>query len=166
MRPPAANTAFFDLDFTRSPAGGEDFFEVVAVCERNAGHGRRVALIVDGDADAGERTAQLLRAEGWHAAVESTPREAARHMSRLGTPDLLLLEADLPQMSGFEFLERLRANQRVKDTPVVMLARRATRADLVRAFECGADGYITKGVGGERILGSLRRLFGEPAAQG
>ena len=160
MRLPAANAAHFDLDFTRPQAATDDLFEVVAIRGRRAHAPNKVVLVVDGDANAGERTARALRAEGWHAAVETTPRDAARHMSRLGPPELVLLEAELPQMNGFEFLQRLRANRRVGDTPVVILAGRATRSDLVRAFESGADGYITKSAGDAALVAALGKLLG------
>ena len=161
----AANAALFDLDFTGAGPRAEDFFEVVAVCDRGPRANRHVALVVDGDAHAADRTAELLRRDGWHVVIETTPRDAARHMTRLGAPDLLLLEADLPQMSGFEFLARLRANRHVRGTPVVILAARATRADLVRALEAGADGYISKSVDDSRLLAALEKLIGG-AAQG
>ena len=159
MSTAAANSALFDLDFTRQQAAGEDEFEVVAIRARRAPARNGVVLVVDGDIEAGERTASLLRSEGWNAVVETSPRDAARHMSRLGMPALVLLEAELPQMSGFEFLQRLRANRRVKDTPVVILAARATRADLARAFESGADGYLTKSAGDAALVAALRKLL-------
>ena len=158
---PAANAPLFDLDFTRTREAPEDLFEVIAMRRRRAPAPSHVVLIVDGDPHAAERTARLLRAQGWHPAIETTPRDAARHMSRLGAPDLLLLEADLPQMNGFEFLQRLRANHRVRETPVVMLAARATRSDLARAFESGADGYLTKSLDDAALVAALTKLAGD-----
>jgi two-component system alkaline phosphatase synthesis response regulator PhoP len=161
-----ASPALFDLDFTHSHGAHADDFEVVALRTRRVPASNGVVLVVDADARAGERTADLLRAEGWHAVVQANPRDAARNMSRFGTPALMLLEAELPQMSGFEFLQTLRANRNVKDTPVVILAARATRTDLVRALEAGADGYISKSVGDERLARALRRVLGGACDQG
>ena len=149
-----------DLDFTRPQAADAEDFEILAVRARTTPAHNRVVLVVDGDAAAGERTAQVLRAAGYPTAVETTPRDAARHMTGLGAPGVILLEADLPQLSGFDFLKRLRGNRRVKDTPVVIYAARATRADLVRAFEAGADGYITKSADPSALLGALAKLLG------
>jgi adenylate cyclase len=156
----AANTALFELDFTRPHAPADDEFDIVAVRAGCARARNGVVLVVDGDASAGEHTAELLRAEGWHVVVQGNPREAARTMSRLGKPALLVLEAELPHMGGIEFLQRLRANRHVKETPVVILAARATRADLAHAFESGADGYVSKSAGDARVAAALRALLG------
>lgn len=154
-----------DLDFTPHPAHHEAAanheFDIVAVRPRLGHAGNRVVLVVDGDQASGERTAAALRAAGYRAAVESTPREAARHMVGLGAPALILLETDLPQMSGFEFLERMRGDPRLRDTPVVLLASHAARADLVRALKAGADGYISKSKDGATLLAAIRKLLGE-----
>lgn len=154
-----------DLDFTtplaRRGAAANDSLDIVAVRSHLGHAGNRVVLVVDADEESGERTAAILREAGYHAAVESSPREAARHMSRLGAPALVLLEAELPQMSGFDFLERMRANHHVKDTPVVLFASHAARGDLVRAFKAGADGYITKSVDRATFVAAVRKVLGE-----
>lgn len=157
-----AGASLVDLDFTRAQpqAGDAEDFEIVAVRARATPAQNRVVLVVDADAAAGERTAQVLRAAGYPTAVETSPRDAARHMTGLGAPGVILLEADLPQISGYDFLERLRGNRRMKDTPVVMYTARASRADLVRAFEAGADGYVTKSADPAALLGALARLLG------
>jgi CheY-like chemotaxis protein len=154
-----------DLDFTSPPALKEAAaaaaFDVVAV-RNHLGHaGNRVVLVVDADEAAGERTAAILREAGYHPAVERTPRGAAKHMSRLGAPALLLLEAELPQMNGIDFLARMRASPRVAATPVVLYAAHTARDDLVHALEAGADGYISKPADAATLLGAVRKLLGE-----
>jgi CheY-like chemotaxis protein len=154
-----------DLDFTSPPAlkdaAAAAPFDVVAV-RTHLGHaGNRVVLVVDADEASGERTAAILRDAGYHAAVERTPRGAARHMARLGPPALLLLEADLPQMHGIDFLQRLRASKRLAATPVVLYAVHAARADLVHALEAGADGYISKPADAATLLAALRKVLDE-----
>lgn len=154
-----------DLDFTTPPArreaAGAAGPDVVIVRGHVAHEGNHVVLVVDGDAAAGERTARILREAGYHAAAESSPRAAARHMSRLGAPALLLLEDELPEMSGCEFLEGLRASRSLKDTPVVMFATHATRRDQARAFRAGADGFISKSVDAATLVAALRKLLDE-----
>ena len=149
-----------DLDFT-STAQVTQGFEVVALRKRGPAAGNRVVLVVDGDWAAGERTAALLREAGHHAVLEGTPRDAARHMARLGAPAMLLLETDLPRMSGFEFVEHLRRNRRLKDTPAIFLTARASGADVVRGLQSGADGYITKSSGAAALLAAVAKMLGD-----
>lgn len=149
-----------DLDFTTPRPAEPEPFEVVAVLPRRAKARNRVAIVVDGDLDTGEATATLLRNAGYHAVVETSPRDAARHMSGLGLPELVLLETELPQMSGLDFLARIRGNRRVKDTIVVMYAAHATRSDVVRALNLGADGFISKSVAPDAFLAAVARLLG------
>lgn len=160
--PPAAQT---DLDFTtplaRPGAVAADSPDIVVVRSHLGHAGNRVVLVVDGDEESGERAAAMLREAGYHAAVETSPREAARHMSRLGAPALVLLEAELPRMSGFDFLERMRASRHLKDTPVVLFAARAAHSDMARAFAAGADGYIAKSVDPATFVAAVRKLLGD-----
>lgn len=148
-----------DLDFTSTGEIAQGF-DVVALRHRGPVAGNRVVLVVDGDGACGERTAALLREAGHHAVLEGSPRDAARHMERLGAPAMLLLEADLPQMSGFEFVERLRLNRRLKDTPAIFFTARASRADVVRGLLAGADGYITKSSGAAALLAAVGKMLG------
>ena len=147
-----------DLDFT-STAESAQGFDVVALRHRGPAAGNRVVLVVDGDGACGEHTAALLREAGHHAVFEGSPRDAARHMERLGAPAMLLLEADLPQMSGFEFVERLRRNRHLKDTLAIFFTARASRADVVRGLEAGADGYITKSSGASALLAAVGKML-------
>jgi len=59
-------------------------------------------------------------------------------------PDLILLDINMPGLSGFEVLSRLRADERHKRVPVVMLTSSDAQADIARAYELGASGYIAK----------------------
>lgn len=59
-------------------------------------------------------------------------------------PDLILLDINMPGYSGFDVLVQLRQHERLRFIPVVMLTSSETQADIARAYELGASGYITK----------------------
>ena len=59
-------------------------------------------------------------------------------------PDLLLLDINMPGLSGFDVLAALKADPRLARVPVVMLTSSALAADVARAYELGASGYISK----------------------
>jgi len=58
--------------------------------------------------------------------------------------NLLILDLMLPDMDGFQVLEKLRANTRWDDLPVLILSARADTEAITRALALGADGYLTK----------------------
>lgn len=59
-------------------------------------------------------------------------------------PDLILLDIMMPEMSGYEVCEKLRADDRTKDIPVIFLTAKALKEDIVKGFEVGGQDYITK----------------------
>jgi CheY-like chemotaxis protein len=59
-------------------------------------------------------------------------------------PDLVLLDLNMPGISGFDVLGAVKADERLKTIPVVILTSSDLRADVARAYELGASGYITK----------------------
>jgi two-component system phosphate regulon response regulator PhoB len=59
-------------------------------------------------------------------------------------PDLILVDWMLPGMSGLELVRRLRANERTRSVPIIMLTARADEVDKLQGLESGADDYVTK----------------------
>jgi CheY-like chemotaxis protein len=71
-------------------------------------------------------------------------------------PDLILLDINMPGLSGFDVLARLKRDERLKRVPVVMLTSSDLTADVARAYELGASGYISK----PSYLHDLRAVLG------
>ena len=62
----------------------------------------------------------------------------------LESPDLVLLDIMMPQMSGFEVCKRIKSNPATRDITVVMVTALSETGDIERAAECGADDYLSK----------------------
>lgn len=100
----------------------------------------RKILVVDGDKAALESTAKLLTRRGFevvktHCAAQSL-RLAYQHQ-----PDLALLDAFMPKMSGWDICRRLRE---MSNMPIIFLSARSSVQDIVKGLELGADDYIAK----------------------
>ena len=119
----------------------------------------QVVLVVDDDLSTGELAARVLRRAGYQAAVVDNPRGAARHMTTLGPPALVLLDVQMPGMGGFEFLARMRANKRVKDTPVILFTVLSERRHIVRGLLAGADGYIAKPITASALIEAVKTVL-------
>lgn len=59
-------------------------------------------------------------------------------------PDLILLDIMMPEMNGYEVCERLRANEKTRNVPVIFLTSKTEKDDIVKGFEVGGQDYITK----------------------
>lgn len=100
-------------------------------------------LIVD-DTPANLRLlSQMLTQRGHHVrAVTSGPRALAS--AQMSLPNLILLDIKMPEMNGYEVCERLKADARTREVPVIFISALDELQDKVRAFAVGGVDYITK----------------------
>lgn len=139
---------------------GEEGFHIVLVRPRPGKPGNQVVMIVDDDAPTAELAAHVLRKAGYQAVVALDPREAARLMSRLGAPALLLLDVEMPEMNGLDFLARIRRHKHLFETPVVLFTSHSDKADIVRGLQAGADGYIAKPISASALVAAVDTTLG------
>ena len=133
---------------------------MVLVRPRPGSPANHVVMIVDDDAPTAELASLVLRKAGYPTVVALNPREAARLMSRLGAPELLLLDVEMPEMTGLEFLARVRRHKRLFDTPVVLFTAHSNQTDIVRGLQAGADGYIAKPISASALVSAVRTVLG------
>jgi len=103
----------------------------------------RSVVIVEDDDDIAESIRYNLEREGFRARIAPTGEDAL-NLILDRPPNLVLLDLNLPYMSGFELCRRLRAEATTNRMPILMLTARADEADKVLGLNMGADDYITK----------------------
>ena len=80
-------------------------------------------------------------------------------------PDLVLLDVSLPEMDGTEVLRRIRADNRLRDLPVIALTAHAMSGDREKFLATGFDDYVTKPILDETLLlEAIRKLLSESPA--
>lgn len=100
-------------------------------------------LLVEDDAALAELVTWHFRKEGFE--VSHTPDgEEALIMAQERTPDIVLLDWMLENLSGIEVCRRLRRSGNTANVPIIMLTARGEEEDRVRGLETGADDYVTK----------------------
>lgn len=98
---------------------------------------------------------QILREAGYHVREAATGREALRLVA--GRPDLVLLDVNLPDMSGFEVCQQLKA--RHATAPVLFLSAVSVEAqDRVHGLRVGAEGYLTKPIEPDELVAQVNAL--------
>ncbi len=102
---------------------------------------RKTLLIVDDDTDLRGALAEQLQAEEFNA-VEAADGGEGVHLAQSASPDLILLDIDLPDMNGREACRQIRAAGVA--APVIMLTAASSDADTIEGLESGANDYVTK----------------------
>ena len=77
---------------------------------------------------------------------------------RLNGPALILLDLNLPDMSGTEVLEKVKSDPKLKATPVVVLTTTDDKLEIQRCYDLGCNVYITKPVNYESFAEAIRQL--------
>jgi len=93
-------------------------------------------------------------------ATVTTAPDGAAALERIAKEDfdVVVLDLDMPNMNGFEFLQRLRAVDRTVSLPVVILTSREDADAAVKAFDAGATAYAMKPVNWERLRQRVREV--------
>jgi DNA-binding response OmpR family regulator len=112
-------------------------------------------LIADDDNDLLALIAFSLSQAGYMV-VKANDGAAAIALFASESPDLVLLDINMPKANGFQVCERIREKSRV---PVMMLTARGEEEDLVKAIELGADDYLTKPFSPRTLLARLKALL-------
>jgi two-component system sensor histidine kinase/response regulator len=106
-------------------------------------NGKNHIMAVD-DQPANLKLLEELLAQKGHV-VRSFPRgRLALEAATRTAPDLVLLDIDMPEMSGFKVCELLKSDERLAAIPVIFLSAHSDTSDKVRAFQCGGVDYVTK----------------------
>jgi DNA-binding response OmpR family regulator len=125
---------------------------------------RARVLVVDDDADIRGLLRELLGRAGYDVAESANGRDGLRTLYST-SPDLVLLDVSMPELDGWQTLERIRD---VSDVPVIILTARAAELEKVRGLKAGADDYVTKPFGRQELLARVEahlRRVGERVEQ-
>lgn len=121
-------------------------------------------LLVEDEPAIQELIAVNLTRAGHHV-VRVSDAESAERMVREALPDLILLDWMLPGMSGVELARRLRADERTRPVPIIMLTARGEEQDKVVGLDTGADDYITKPFSPRELVARIKAVLRRRAPQ-
>ena len=99
-----------------------------------------------------------LERDGYRV-VEARDGEEALIVAAEETPDLILLDWALPNLSGIEVCRRLRMKAETRNTPIIMLTARGEESDRIRGLDTGADDYVVKPFSMTEMLARIRAVL-------
>ena len=135
------------------------------VTERRTGVARpsRV-LVVEDSLVSGELQKNILLAAGYETEIAWDGVEALEVLRR-SEWDLVITDVDMPRMNGFELTTQIRADEQLREMPIIIVTARDLLEDRRRGFEIGADAYVVKREFDQgQLLDAVRRLIGRGRA--
>lgn len=117
----------------------------------NASH----VLVIDDDADIRGLVAELLERAGLSVEQAEDGRAGLRALHKTH-PDLVVLDVSMPDLDGWQTLERIRD---LSDVPVLMLTARGDELERVRGLQAGADDYVVKPFGRQELVARVQALL-------
>lgn len=119
---------------------------------------KQTIFVVEDDADISELVSFNLEKQGFKVKTEKNGQKAFELILQK-PPDLLILDLNLPGLSGIEICKYLRENARTKDLPIIMLTARTQEIDKIIGFEIGADDYVTKPFSIRELMARVNALL-------
>jgi diguanylate cyclase len=118
-------------------------------------------VIVDDEADIRRLIVFLLRSYELH---EASNGKQALELIREGRPDLVLLDVMMPEMSGLEVLEAMRADVLTASIPVILLSAKGQSAEIEQGLSSGATQYLVKPFESQSLRASVAEVLQEHAS--
>ena len=100
----------------------------------------------------------LLRAHGYEAEPVRDGREAMER-ARAFCPDLVIMDIQMPHVSGLELIEQMKADEALKHIPIMAVTAYAAKGDEERIRDAGAEGYVSKPISVIRFVESVGALL-------
>lgn len=120
-------------------------------------HAAHRMLIVEDDAEVGAGLEEYFQLKGFDVTRVSDGVEALQRLTMLPKLDIVLLDVMLPEKDGFDVLRE--ARRAGVDCPVIMVTVKARDDDKLRAFELGADDYVTKPFNADELAARVRAVL-------
>ncbi|HSJ58873.1 MAG TPA: hybrid sensor histidine kinase/response regulator, partial [Anaerolineae bacterium] len=135
-------------------------FEAHVPAAAQAQPARRRILVVDDSITTRTLEKNILEAAGYIVELATDGIEALSLMATQGIPDLVVSDILMPRMNGFELAERIRADERTANLPVILVSSLDSTEDKARGIQSGADAYIVKSQFDQaNLLDTIRQLI-------
>jgi DNA-binding response OmpR family regulator len=119
---------------------------------------KELVLVADDDEDILLLVTTRLSRDGYEV-VSAARGDSALELARERRPHIAVLDVGMPGLDGFEVLERMRADEVLRDTRVLLLTAKAQESDVRRGYDAGADAYVKKPFSPAELSARVRALL-------
>ena len=122
--------------------------------------GKFVVLVAEDDPDMATLIERLLGRDVFVVSACAKRDEVLARLREKPSPDIMMLDIHLPDMNGFELLQKLKTHPQLKLMPVVVVTADAKPESVMRGLALGADGYITKPFDHNALVRGVKAVLG------
>ncbi len=122
-------------------------------------------LLVDDEPGLREAVSAYLEDSGFTVKVSANAQDAWQSMET-DRPDLIISDIMMPQVNGYEFLQKVRSDERFVNLPVIFLTARGMTSDRIKGYQTGVDAYIPKPFDPEELVAVVQNLLSRRQNQG
>ena len=134
-----------------------------AVSMRSTTESKATILVVDDSVTVRKVTSRFLERQGFTVVLAKDGIDALEILQET-TPDLMLLDIEMPRMDGFEVATQVRHNRRLQHLPIIMITSRTGEKHRERALEIGVNDYMGKPFQENQLLSNIETLLGKEAS--
>ena len=116
-------------------------------------------MVVDDSVTMRKVTGRVLERHNFEVATAKDGLDALERMADV-TPDLMLLDIEMPRMDGYELATAMKADPRMRDVPIIMITSRTGEKHRERAFEIGVQRYLGKPYQEVELMRNVFELLG------
>jgi len=122
--------------------------------------GQKILVVEDNELNL-KLFCDLLRAHGYAAEPVRDGREAVAR-ARAFAPDLVVMDIQMPHITGLELIEQMKGDPELRPTPIMAVTAYAAKGDEERIRDAGAEGYVSKPISVIRFVDAVRTLLAAP----
>ncbi len=120
---------------------------------------RGTILYIEDNRDNRSLVRRVLESEGYDV-IEAANAEDALTSMKIGSPDLILMDINMPGIDGYTLTARIKSVPDYAEIPIIAMTANVMRGDRERSLEAGCDGYIQKPIDIDLLSQQIERFIG------
>ena len=121
---------------------------------------RKKILLVD-DSNTILMMERMILTKGPYELLTANNGEEAVARALSDKPDLILMDVVMPKMNGFDACRRIRGEESIRATPIIMVTTRGEVQNVETGFQAGCNDYVTKPINGAELMAKLKTYLGD-----